>query len=371
LLRRDLLPLLPWLAVGAGAGILTAWVENRFIGAQGPEFDLSFLQRCILAGRAFWFYIGKLLWPSGFVFIYPRWDMGAESVWMFVFPLAALGLLGAAWLLFRFRRNCRGPLAAVLFFGGSLSPVLGFLNVYPFRFSYVADHFQYVAGLGVFALLAGGADWLWRRVAPLARPVLAAAAALTLAFLGLQTWRLCHDYRDAETLYRATLARNPGAWLADLNLGSVLMEKGRLGEAESHYRVAEREEPEFYVTHFDLGKLMVQEKRAQDAIPELNEALRLSPGDAQARDNLAIALAETGRPSDAEAQFRQAIQLQPGNPTAHYNLGVALQAEGRLEAAARSYEEALRLRPDFPQARQALDQLRALPGGTEPGELGR
>jgi len=305
------------------------------------------------------------------MFVYPRWDMSAEGSRMLVYPLGALGLLGAAWLLFRIRRNCRGPLAAALFFGGSLFPVLGFLNVYPFRFSYVADHFQYIASLGVFALLAGGAGELWRRLAAPARPVLAAAAAGVLAVLGLLTWRLCHDYRDSETLYRATLARNPGAWLAEINLGSVLMEKGRLGEAESHYRAAEREEPDYRATHFDLGKLLVQEGRASEAIPELNEALRLSPGDSEARDNLGIALAETGRPGEAEAQFRQAIRLQPGNSKAYYNLGVALQNEGRLEEAARSYGEAIRLRPDFPEAQRALDQLRALPGRTGPGELGR
>jgi tetratricopeptide (TPR) repeat protein len=371
LVRRDALPLVPWLAAGAGAGLFTAWVERRYIGAQGPEFDLSILQRFEVAGRALWFYLGKLLWPSGFVFVYPRWDMNAQGIRIFLFPLGALGLLGAAWLLYRSRRTFRGPLAAALFFVGSLFPVLGFLNVYPFLFSYVADHFQYIASLGIFALLAGGADLLWRRLAAQARPILAAAAAGVLAILGLMTWRLCHDYRDAETLYRATLARNPGAWLAEINLGSVLMEKGRLGEAEPHYRAAEREEPDYHATHFDLGKLLVQEGRATEAIPELNEALRLSPGDSEARDNLGIALAETGRQGEAEAQFRQAIRLQPGNPKAYYNLGVALQNEGRLEEAARSYEESIRLRPDFPEARRALDQLRALPGGTGAGELGR
>jgi hypothetical protein len=38
-------------------------------------------------------------------------------------------------------------------------------------------------------------------------------------------------YSDAETLYRETLARNPGAWMAHNNLGSLLEEvPGRLPE---------------------------------------------------------------------------------------------------------------------------------------------
>ena len=332
-------------------------MERHFIGAQGPEFALSFLQRCVVAGRALWFYLGKLLWPSGFVFIYPRWSIDAKAGWMCAYPVAALGLLGAAWILWRFRRSARGPLAAALFFGGSLFPVLGFLNVYPFRFSFVADHFQYLASLGFFALVAGGAAALWRRLAAPLRPVLPAAAAGILGVLGVLTWRLCLDYRDAETLYRATLARNPGAWLADMNLGSVLMERGRLAEAEIHYRAAEKEEPGNQPTHFDLGKLLLQQGRPQEAVDEFDEAVRLLPEDVEARDNLGVALAETGRAGEAEAQFREAIRLQPDNPTARYNLAVALQNGGRAEEAARSYEEALRLRPDYPEARRALIRL--------------
>lgn len=369
--RRDVLCLLPWAAVGACSGLFTAWMERRFIGAQGPEFALSFLQRCVVAGRALWFYLGKLLWPSGFIFIYPRWSVDAKAGWMCAYPVAALGLLGAAWILWRFRRSVRGPLAAALFFGGSLFPVLGFLNVYPFRFSFVADHFQYLAGLGFFALAAGGAAALWRRLAAPLRPVLPALAAGILGVLGVLTWRLCFDYRDAETLYRATLARNPGAWLADTNLGSVLMARGDLGEAEIHYRAAEKGEPNNQATHFDLGKLLLQQGRLQEAIDEFSEALRLQPRDVEARDNLGVALAETGREGEAEAQFREAIRLQPGNPTARYNLAVALQNGGRLDEAARSYEEALRLRPDYPEARRALMQVRSLREPSGPGELGR
>ena len=366
--RRDLLCLLPWAAAGACSGLFTAWMERHFIGAQGPEFALSLLQRCVVAGRALWFYLGRLLWPSGFVFIYPRWSIDAKAGWMCAYPVAALGLLGAAWILWRFRRSARGPLAAALFFGGSLFPVLGFLNVYPFRFSFVADHFQYLASLGFFALVAGGADALWRRLPAPVRPILPAAAAGMLGVLGVLTWRLCLDYRDAETLYRATLARNPGAWLADMNLGSVLMERGRLAEAEIHYRAAEKEEPGNQPTHFDLGKLLLQQGRPQEAVGEFDEAVRLLPGDAEARDNLGVALAETGRAGEAEAQFREAIRLQPDNPTARYNLAVALQNGGRAEEAARSYEEALRLRPDYPEARRALNSLRAQ---ALPAELGR
>jgi len=152
--KRDVVPLLPWFAIGAAVGLLTAWVERTFIiGAQGYAFDLSFLERCLLAGRVIWFYLGKLLWPANLIFIYPRWQVSAAVPWQYLFPIAAIAATAALWLI---RRRTRGPLAGWLFFVGSLFPALGFFNAYPFIFSYVADHFQYLASLGIIATVAGG-----------------------------------------------------------------------------------------------------------------------------------------------------------------------------------------------------------------------
>ena len=153
--RGDVLPLLPWFAVGVGAGLFTAWFERTSIGAQGADFNLGLVERGLLAGRIFWFYLGKLVWPADLMFFYPRWHVDAAAVWQYLFPVAALALVGGlVWWTRRGRG--RGLLAAALLYGGTLFPVLGFMNVYPFVFSYVADHFQYLASLSFFALIAAG-----------------------------------------------------------------------------------------------------------------------------------------------------------------------------------------------------------------------
>jgi hypothetical protein len=152
--RDDVRPLLPWLALGVSAGLGTAWFESTHIGASGDAFTLSLVERGLLAGRVVWFYLGKLLWPVDLTFFYPRWTIDATSAWQWLFPAATLGLLaGLVW----WQRRNRAPLAAALLFGGTLFPVLGFVNVYPFVFSYVADHFQYLAGLAPLALLTAAA----------------------------------------------------------------------------------------------------------------------------------------------------------------------------------------------------------------------
>ena len=82
-------------------------------------------------------------------FIYPRWHVSRNAWWQYLFPAAAIAAVGRVMVA---ARRWRGPLAALLFFVGTLFPVLGFFNVYSFRYSLVADHFQYLASLGVIAL---------------------------------------------------------------------------------------------------------------------------------------------------------------------------------------------------------------------------
>ena len=151
--KRDVRPLLPFFALALGGGLLSAWMERRQTGPAGAEFAFTLVERFLIAGRAAWFYAGKLFWPVNLAFVYPRWQVSQGAWWQYVFPLAAAGLLVLLWLI---RRRTRSPLAAVLFFGGTLFPALGFLDVYPFRFSFVADHFQYLACLGIIVVASSG-----------------------------------------------------------------------------------------------------------------------------------------------------------------------------------------------------------------------
>src|ERR1017187_4692714 len=66
--KHDVRPLAPFVLVGAAAGVSTAWVERTEIGALGAGFDLTIIDRGLIAGRAVWFYLGKLLWPANLVF---------------------------------------------------------------------------------------------------------------------------------------------------------------------------------------------------------------------------------------------------------------------------------------------------------------
>lgn len=342
--RRDALPLLPWFALAALAGAVTATFEHTLIGAQGEDFALGAAQRVLLAGRAVWFYFGKLLWPADLIFIYPRWTIDALEAWQWLFPLAALAAVGAAWW---FLTHTRAPLAAALLFGGSLFPALGFFNVYPFLFSFVADHFQYLASLAIFALAAAG---LTKFAAHFLAPARIASGAALLITLGTLTWNQGGSYHDLLTLYESTLAKNPACWMAHNNLGSVLVEAGRGDEAIAHFEEALKLRPIYPEAENNLGDALTRLSRPTEAIPHLERALRLRPAYAEAHNNLGNALMAANRAPEGLAAFAASLRVNPAYGTAHRNLGLALASSGRTAEALPHFAEAVKLEPDNAEA---------------------
>jgi tetratricopeptide (TPR) repeat protein len=357
--RRDVLPLVPFFVLGLMAGLFTAWVERKLIGAEGAAFELTIVERCLLAGRAIWFYLGKLFWPTELIFIYPRWQVSQTVWWQYLFPLAALLLLAGCWVL---RRRWRGPLAGLLFFVGTLLPALGFCNVFPFLYSFVADHFQYLASLGVITLVAAGASMLLRRWGLWNHPVGYAACLTLLVSLGVLTWRQSRMYGDVESLYLATIARNPDCWMAHNNLAVALADRGRLDEATAHYQQAVKIKPDFAEGHYNLGVVLLRQGRLDEAMARYRKVLEIKPDDAGAHYSLGNALANRGRLAEAMAQYRKSLEIKPDHVEALNNLAAAFARLGRLDEAIAHYQKAVEIKPDYIRAHYNLGGVLAARG---------
>jgi tetratricopeptide (TPR) repeat protein len=363
--RRDVLPMLPWFGLAVASGLLTRYVDKVYIAATGPEFALTLLQRIVLAGRTPWFYASKLLWPVNLIFFYPRWKIDAGEWWQYLFPsgLAAVAI-ALGWLA---RRN-RGPLAAFLIFVGTLFPVLGLLSFYYFRYSFIADHFQYLASLAIIvpvaaALAAAAQRWKlekkWR---------VGLSAALLACLAGL-TWRQSTMYTDIETLYRETLARNPDAWLAHDNLGNILFRvPGERAEAIAHFQAALRANPDYWEAHLSMGNaLLDMPGRLDGAIAEYETAVRLAPESVRPHTNLGNALLRTGRTEEAVVQYETALRIQPDSAAAHNDLANALtRIPGRLPDAVAQYQAAIDANPNFAEAHNNLGEILAQTPGRLP-----
>jgi protein O-mannosyl-transferase len=349
--KDDAAPLAPWLALGAAAGAMTAWMERAHVGAGGAAFALGFADRFLVAGRAAWFYLGKVFWPFNLAFIYPRWTLDPRSLGQYVWPASAAAALAALFIL---RRRSRAPLAAALLFVGTLFPALGFINVYPFRFSFVADHFEYLALAIMLSASAAGLTLAARRLSPPLRKAAAVAAFLGVAGLGALSWRQTAMYADIGTLWQATIDRNPRCWLAHNNLGLALMADGQTDEAIAHYRTAIEIEPGFAGTHNNLGIALMRKGETSEAVAQYRESLAIDPSGAETHNNLGMALRRDGRLDEAIAQYTMAMEIQPDDLATNFNLGNALLQAGRAPEAVARYQRALEISPGYPEAHNNL-----------------
>ena len=344
---RDVVPLLPFVAAGAGMGGVTAWMERHRVGATGAEWALTPVERVLLAGRAVWFYAAKILWPARLSFNYERWTIDASQAWQWLFPAGVL-VVGA--LLFVLRRTIgRGPLAALAFFVGTLTPALGFFAVYPMRYSFVADHFQYLASIGIVVLLVGGAARALE-----SRAVRFAAAAATLAVLALLTSARAEAFHDAETLWLDTIAKNPASWLAHVSLMRLYTARGDTARALAEAEVAVRLRPDDAEVESWHALTLTAVGRIADARRAHEHALALGPRAGLVRYNYGYDLERWGEADAATQAYRDAIAIDPRTPSARTRLGRILADRGDFAGAVEVYREELRVFPDAPTTAENL-----------------
>ena len=378
----DLLRLVPFFVVG----LVIVVGDLLFYQSREPlSLGYSLIERMLIAARVLWFYAGKLLWPSELAVIYPLWDIRVADPLAWGYLVAAVVLAVALW---HFRPQLgRGPLAGALFFVVTLSPVLGFVDYGYMQFSFVADRFQYLAGIGVLAVVIGAAAYSVRRLSGMWRKGALGIAGMVLVVLGMLTWRQASIYRDDETLNRHIIALNPQARSAHLNLSKALYDQGRYEEALEAARVAVEQRPDYFDTHANLGGVITALGRFDEAEPHLRRAIALDPQEWHAHLNLGKVLGSQGRYEEALEVTRVAVEQRPDVAAAHALLGIACAALGRFDEAEPHLRRAIALDPQdvdlfrrlaevltpqgrYEEAIDALAQAVALePASTQAAEL--
>ena len=319
----------------------------------------SLLDRTLIAARALWFYVAKIFWPVDVGLIYPHWEVRVGDPLAWAGLTAAAGLVAALWLLRH--RIGRGPLAGVLFFGVTLSPTLGFVDYHYMLSSFVADRFQYLAGIGVLAVVIGAAARGFSAARGTGRPrdlafTVVLVAAL-LGVLGTLTWQQATKYRDGITFFRYIIAHHPQAREAHLNLGSALLQWNRLEEALAAYRVAEQQRPEDCKPPYGAGLALYHLGRLEEAEAAYLRALQACPRYVAALADLGELRLAQQRYEAALAPLQTASEIDPVNVDVWINRGLALHHLGRTDAALQSLERALALDPNLQRAHDVRTQV--------------
>ena len=294
----------PFVAMGIVMGLMAMWRERR-LGTGGLNLGLSLADKLLIAGRALWFYLWKLFWPTNLMFSYPRWHIDSTEIWQYSWPVAFLLVLAIAYLWRK--RLGTAPLTAILFFVLILFPMLGFFSLYTFIYSFAADHYLYVACIGPIALVAAGGECALKRLGAAGRIVLFPAAGILLLTLGVLTWRQSRIYNDETTLWTDTLNKNPDSWLAHTRIIAQLLEQNKLEEAKYH---------------------------AEQKIKLSSYTKTISPRTyAAGYFKLAQIYEAQGKLDDAVKYYQQSLEIDDNSSFAHYRLAAVLDKQGNLEMA--------------------------------------
>jgi protein O-mannosyl-transferase len=385
---RDALALAPFALISALASAWTIWEQKFHAGAIGGDWAQTWPERLVITGRAIWFYLTKLIWPHPLIFIYPRWQIDSSELTAYLPLLAVLSGLLVLWLVRA--KWTRAIFFAAAYYVVSLFPVLGFFDVYFFRYSFVSDHFQYLASMGPLALAGAAIVTAVGRFGELRKPSRADTAALQfsanlavvrsksfllpaipgifLLALVFLTWRQTAVYQDLVTLYTVTLQKNPGCWMAHYNLGIILREQGDVDQALKHYRQAFALRPNYAEAHYNLARCLVEKGQLDEAIEHYEKALKINPADPQTHNNLGVTLFGVGRVDDAIVHYQKALALWSGYAAAACNLANALivrQFPGDLDEAIARYSTCLAQAPDQEEAQYNLASALLRKGRTD------
>jgi tetratricopeptide (TPR) repeat protein len=376
---RAIWPLVPFFLVGAAFAWHTSWLERMHVGASGSVFAWTPAERLLIAGRAVWVYAIELVWPANLSFMYPRWQIRSDSWMQWVIALSGFAI--PVVVAVRSRRMT-GPLVALLYFGGTLLPALGFFNLFPMRYSFVADHFQYLASLGILTLIA--AWWLqpptpdglktnakrWLPTIAM-RPRIAVSIVVLLA-LAILTWQRQSAFKDPEALWSDVLQKNPTSMAANIQLGRLASRRGDFVVAESYLRDGLRYRTDDLETHefeTNLAHALSGQKRLDEATVEFQNALDRKPDYPEALNGLANVKSQRRQYPAAFDLYHRALEKRPDSPIIHANFANSLAAAGKLVDAEKEYRASLELDPAATVPRLDLAKVLARQGRFREAEV--
>lgn len=351
--RHWTLQLIPFVLLAVAMAGITVWREHAHGNA---PLDYSLLERVLIAGRALWTYIAMVVWPVDLTIVYDPWEVDSTAGWAYLFPLTVVVMVIGLFL--ERHRIGSGPLVAVLWFIITLAPMLGFVDYNIMRFSFVSDHFLYVASAPIFALLAAGLSGWAKRFPAEQRQVGTAVLLFALAAL---TWRQSGLWADPEALWRDNVSKNPRSWTGYNNLAGVLARKGQFEETVAALRQAVELNPRYVGAYNHLGIVLASKGHNEEAVAAFRDAMKVDPMRADVANNLGTVLMTSGRIVEAADAFEAAVKVKPDYPEAWRHWAIAGARLGQRDAALQRLQEALRLKPDFAAARADLERLESRP----------
>lgn len=146
-------------------------------------------------------------------------------------------------------------------------------------------------------------------------------------------------WTQAEQAYRAHIKRFGPSAEALANLGAVLVQEEKFGEAIASYQQALKIAPHLTPIHMNLGLAYMKSGKAADAAASFSQYLAKDPKNRQARQLRAMAYLDAEKYSESAADYR--ALLPSDDLTVRLGLASALARSGKADEARSTLEPVL------------------------------
>jgi tetratricopeptide (TPR) repeat protein len=276
--------------------------------------------RIINAVGCYFNYAAKIIYPRNLAVLYPLPEKMRTDA-------ALMAVMGAAILLTVWGRGRRWLVVGLLWYLGTLVPVLGLVQA---GMQIMADRYTYLPSIGLFIIIAWGSEEIFSRRAGMRYSRLISASgtvAVSIVMIFLTRTQVGY-WRDSGTLYKQAI---------DVTKDNFIM----LG---------------------NYGYYLSTQGKHEEGMRYLKEANRIRPDAMFVRENICVVLLAQNKFDEATSYITETLQKADNWPETYKlycGLGLAYEQKGNLLLAEMNYKKALELKHDYTPAQNGVMSVQA------------
>lgn len=354
--KKTLLEKIPFFILAFAFAAVNIHLQRLNIGSsQIANFDV----KIYFASRVILFYFSKLILPVNLSALYSYHHVAPEHLAQIKYNLALLSLLliGIIYSL----KHTKKVLFGSLFFIISIAPVL---KLIPGGDAFAADRYMYLPSIGLFYIFAVFFVWVLKRITANFKAIrFVAIFVLSFAiilFSGL-TWKRCLVWKDAKTLFRDVLEKQPtNSPVPYLIMGNFFESKKDLNRAKMYYRGSLTVQPDFDKAKEGLSRIYARAYHESAVSGDDKLDREYNTFEAELLNKLGARQGMTSNYEWAVESFREAIRLRPNRAEYYNNLGYTYYLMRDYGRAIEYFKEAIRIDPNHKSAKLNLDTVQGL-----------
>jgi protein O-mannosyl-transferase len=291
---------IPLFALSAASAVVTLLAHRAGSAVRWYPLSIRFANAIVSYAR----YVGMAIWPSRLAVFYPHplTSLGMRQV------LVSLAFLVLATVIVLIESQRKYLLVGWFWFLITLLPMIGIVQV---GTQAMADRYAYLPFIGLFLIAVWSvADWAEsRHISSMLRVGVGLAVLIALAAV---THRQLEYWRDSVTLWAHTLEVTRDNYIAEVDLGAALVQRGDILQAMEHFRAATVIDPMDPIGNMYLARYAQTQNNFSEAINAYKNVI-IGTQDpklkAQALSNMGYAYRSLGNEAEAQKCLQAAASL--------------------------------------------------------------